>query len=516
MITKQKVAIFGIGTNYKRISNELLTVAEVVVFIDNDKNNQGKKLNEIPIISPKDLKPDTVENIIVTSNKYAIDIEKQLIALGVKKNKIWYCDDFLQSYRQGKITLIYQDDSLGRVCVHGNKATKLIESRALLDKSILLISYHANYDGGSLAAIYAVMALKSCGYYPVLAVPSIDDKLLEEIIQKGICVAICPNLINPSEVEMDWIGHWQRIIVNTLPMSHATLAIGKRQKVIVWLHESPEVYEAYEYFHDDFQRAFDEKNVYVYAVSRVARDNFLKYYRCDPNSIGILPYGLPDEHIVTSNNGINRPMTFALIGSISKGKGVDIYLDAIEKVNKVLANKPNNAEFLLIGKNNGNEFAERMLKRVFKIPNIRYLGQKDREKMNKLYRDKIDVVVVASRNETMSMTATEAMMFRKPSIVSDTSGISDFITDNYDGFVFKSENSDELATKIVWCINNSEKLEGIGAKGRKIYESEFIMKAFSKRLTDGLMSRFSTSQFSKNTDASGIETIKGGTAPIDV
>ena len=108
------------------------------------------------------------------------------------------------------------------------------------------------------------------------------------------------------------------------------------------------------------------------------------------------------------------------------------------------------------------------------------------------------------------MTATEAMMLRKPSIVSDTSGISDFITDNYDGFIFKSENSDELATKIVWCINNSEKLEGIGAKGRKIYESEFIMKAFSKRLTDGLMSRFSTSQFSKNTDASVIETIKGG------
>lgn len=502
-----RVAVFGTGIVYSRLSLELKKVTNIAFLIDN--NVAYNSYDDIPVIKPSDIVVADTDIFVLASNKYSVEMRNQLLALGVPKEKIKHFDEFLQPYRKGKISFEYKQSGSSRHLVE-KYAIEELNRRAGFNRSILIISYHANYDGGSLAAVHAAMALQSSGYQPVLAVPSIDDKFLEEVINKDICVAICPNLINPSEVEMDWIGHWQRILVNTLQMSHATLAIGKRQKVIAWLHESPEVYEAYEYFHDDFQRAFDEKNVYVYTVSRVARDNFLKYYRCNTNGIRILPYGLPDEHIVTGNNGINKPMTFALIGSISKGKGVDIYLDAIEKVNKVLANKPNNAEFLLIGKNNGDEFAERMLKRVCKNPNIRYLGQKDREKMNKLYRDKIDVVVVASRSETMSMTATEAMMLRKPSIVSDTSGISDFITDNYDGFIFKSENSDELATKIVWCINNSEKLEGIGAKGRKIYESEFIMKAFSKRLTDGLMSRFSTSQFSKNTDASGIETIKGG------
>lgn len=484
MTTKHKVAIFGIGTYYKRISNELLTVAEVVVFIDNDKNKQGKKLNEIPIISPKNLKPDTVENIIVTSNKYAIDMEKQLIALGVKKNKIWYCDDFLQSYRQGKITLIYQNDSLERVCVHGNKAIKLIESRALLDKSVLLISYHANYDGGSMAAVHAVMALKSRGYNPVLAVPSIEDKFLEEIIQKGLCVAICPNLINPSKIEMDWIGHWQRILVNTLPMSHATLAIGKRQKVIAWLHESPEVYESYEYFHNDFQKAFNEKNVYLYAVSRVAKENFFKYYQCNEHGVGVLPYGLPDlsQDTDSSISKSNKPITFALIGGISKEKGVDIYFDAIEKVNKILNDKANIAEFLLIGRNSGSSFANSMIKRASRISNVRYIGQKNREDMGELYSSRIDVVVVASRNETMSMTATEAMVFDHIAIVSNISGICDYITNYYDGLIFESENSDELASKILWCIKHPEKVHSMGINTRKTYKKEFSMEKFSSRL----------------------------------
>ena len=482
MTTKHKVAIFGIGTYYKRISNELLTVAEVVVFIDNDKYKQGKKLNEIPIISPKDLKPDTVENIIVTSDKYAIDIEKQLIALGVKKNKIWYCDDFLQSYRQGKITLIYQNDSLERVCVHGNKATKLIESRALLDKSVLLISYHANYDGGSMAAVHAVMALKSSGYNPVLAVPSIEDIFLEEIIQKGLCVAICPNLINPSKLEMDWIGHWQRILVNTLPMSHATFAIGKRQKVVAWLHESPEVYEAYEYFHDDFQKAFNEKNVYLYAVSRVARDNFIKYYRCNPNGIGILPYGLPDEHIVTGNNGINKPMTFALIGSISKGKGVDIYLDAIENVNKILNEWTENAEFLLIGRDNDTSFSKEMIRRVSTIPNVRYVTQKNREDMKKIYTKKINVIVTPSRQDCLPTVVIEAMMYEHISIQSDVCGTTYYIKDGVNGFKFESENIDELTSKINWCIKHPEEVHDMGLNARKIYENGFSLKTFASRL----------------------------------
>lgn len=479
-----KIAVFGVGVVCKSILSELSSSSFSVVFVDNNQSQEC--INGNHVIRPSDIVVADIDMFVLASNKYAVEMRNQLLLLGVPQEKIKHFDEFLQPYRNGKISVEYKKaDDISEHLV-GKIAIEELNRRAGFNRSILIISYHANYDGGSLAAVHAVMALQSSGYKPVLAVPSIDDKFLEEVINKGICVAICPNLINLSEVEMNWIGHWQRILVNTLQMSHATFAIGKRQKVIAWLHESPEVYEAYEYFHDDFQRAFDEKNVYLYAVSRVARDNFFKYYKCNLNDIGILPYGLPDINIDADNNGINKPMTFALIGSISEGKGVDIYLDAIEKINKNLNDRVNDAEFLLIGRNNGSIFADKMLKRASTIPNVRYAGQKNREDMNETYRKKIDVVVTPSRQDCLPTVVIEAMMFEHIAIQSDVCGTVSYIRDGVNGFKFESGNVDELASKIIWCIKYPEKVHNMGLKARKIYEKEFSMKAFSSRLATAI------------------------------
>ena len=476
-----RVAVFGTGIIYSRLSLELKKVTNIAFLIDN--NVAYNSYDDIPVIKPSDIVVADTDIFVLASNKYSVEMRNQLLALGVPKEKIKHFDEFLQPYRKGKISFEYKQSGSSRHLVE-KYAIEELNRRAGFNRSILRISYHANYDGGSLAAVHAAMALQSSGYQPVLAVPSIDDKFLEEVINKDICVAICPNLINPSEVEMDWIGHWQRILVNTLQMSHATFAIGKRQKVVAWLHESPEVYESYEYFHNDFQKAFNEKNVYLYAVSRVAKENFFKYYQCNEHGVGVLPYGLPDlsQDTDSSISKSNKPITFALIGGISKEKGVDIYFDAIEKVNKILNDKANIAEFLLIGRNSGSSFANSMIKRASRISNVRYIGQKNREDMGELYSSRIDVVVVASRNETMSMTATEAMVFDHIAIVSNISGICDYFTNYYDGLIFESENSDELASKILWCIKHPEKVHSMGINTRKTYKKEFSMEKFSSRL----------------------------------
>lgn len=476
-----RVAVFGTGIVYSRLSLELKKVTNIAFLIDN--NVAYNSYDDIPVIKPSDIVVADTDIFVLASNKYSVEMRNQLLALGVPKEKIKHFDEFLQPYRKGKISFEYKQSGSSRHLVE-KYAIEELNRRAGFNRSILIISYHANYDGGSLAAVHAAMALQSSGYQPVLAVPSIDDKFLEEVINKDICVAICPNLINPSEVEMDWIGHWQRILVNTLQMSHATFAIGKRQKVVAWLHESPEVYESYEYFHNDFQKAFNEKNVYLYSVSRVAKENFFKYYQCNEHGVGVLPYGLPDlsQDTDSSISKSNKPITFALIGGISKEKGVDIYFDAIEKVNKILNDKANIAEFLLIGRNSGSSFANSMIKRASRISNVRYIGQKNREDMGELYSSRIDVVVVASRNETMSMTATEAMVFDHIAIVSNISGICDYITNYYDGLIFESENSDELASKILWCIQHPEKVHSMGINTRKTYKKEFSMEKFSSRL----------------------------------
>ena len=84
----------------------------------------------------------------------------------------------------------------------------------------------------------------------------------------------------------------------------------------------------------------------------------------------------------------------------------------------------------------------------------------------------------------MPTVAAEAMMHSVPCILSDVTGTAAYIHNNEDGFIFESENVQELADRIEWCVKNKKELVHIGQKARKIYESVFSMRAFEERLME--------------------------------
>ena len=119
--------------------------------------------------------------------------------------------------------------------------------------------------------------------------------------------------------------------------------------------------------------------------------------------------------------------------------------------------------------------------RIQSYPQVKMLGLKTQTEMEKLYAQ-VDVVIVCSRDETLSMAAVEAMMHKKVCIVSNACGIVAYLDGPLKELVYPWDDADALAEKISWCIANEEYLPAIGEEGRKIYEQKFSMDAFAERL----------------------------------
>ena len=166
-----------------------------------------------------------------------------------------------------------------------------------------------------------------------------------------------------------------------------------------------------------------------------------------------------------------------------KVKGHDILLDAVEELGTEISDK---IEFLIIGENVDNEYGKWIEKRVENIKNIHRINKSTRIEMLRYYQT-IDVLIIPSREETMSIVATESMMFGKVCIISDTSGMANYVENYSNGLIFSSGNSKELSERILWCVNNSKMLKKIGKAARKVYKENFSMDVFGQNLEKIIM-----------------------------
>lgn len=93
-----------------------------------------------------------------------------------------------------------------------------------------------------------------------------------------------------------------------------------------------------------------------------------------------------------------------------------------------------------------------------------------------------DIVVQPSRQETFGMVPLEAMAVGTPVIVSDQVGMKDAITDGHNGFIFKYDDSQQLANILNYVISLSQlERQVIGARAQEAarnYTWDIITKKY--------------------------------------
>ena len=455
-----KIIIFGIGDIYSKIKHCFDEgKAEVITLVDNSPKLLGTVVDGYVVDDPKHIQRYQYDYIVITSN-YAVEMRRQLIELGIRRDQIMHYRDYIGRLPV-KIPTAGTDDAVS---------------------SVLILSNDLGYHGGSIACLNLARILKQKGYGITIAVSGAEQELLEKISSKeGIETIIIRNLAHLSRKNLEWTREYTYIWANTIVMVRCAVKIARERKVYLWLHESIDAYTGFEYWHDEIAEGLENDRLIVGAVSEVARKNFLSIYQTAKETV-LLPYGIDDQYKENDFCVETGIITFAVIAQHASLKGLDVLFDALRVVSEEVKKQ---CRFLFVGKAYDSEYGKLIRNYIDQYTNCIYLGELAREKLFEVYSE-TDIVIIPSRRDSLPLVATEAMMLKKPCIISDSIGTKRYVEHAYNGLIFKSENSKELAELICWCLENRDELKMIAQNARKTYETWFTMKKFGDRVWEAI------------------------------
>lgn len=150
---------------------------------------------------------------------------------------------------------------------------------------------------------------------------------------------------------------------------------------------------------------------------------------------------------------------FLYLGQIEKHKGVNLLIKAFKKAN----GQAGRLELAIAG---GGGELERLKLSAQSDRDIKFLGAQNREQANKLVRTSHCLVVPTLCYENCPAAILEAFSAGLPVIAADLGGIRELLSKNA-GLLFKPADSDDLAEKMLWLLNNRGNLSQMIAAGKE-------------------------------------------------
>ncbi|BBS91149.1 hypothetical protein WP7S18C02_17640 [Klebsiella sp. WP7-S18-CRE-02] len=249
-----------------------------------------------------------------------------------------------------------------------------------------------------------------------------------------------------------------------------------------------------------FEREVVERADAVVPISDSIKRTFIKYYSPSENvkyskinagvaywptfdvSSGYKDFG---TKLAKASEILKDKKIFLFMGRIELRKGIDVLLDAIEKLKNTHAF--NDCCFVIAG-SAIIDINKILAERFAGIDNVLYIGAVNDTEREKLYAVS-DVVVFPSRYESFGLVPLEAFVHGKPVIASDAGAIPEVVIDNKSGLIFKDGSADDLALKIEKLCDNEElyKILSTGAFERVRELSSYNSAEQSIKLYDSLM-----------------------------
>ncbi len=449
-----RIIVFGLGKIYRDNAHLLPSQDKIVAYMDNNKELYGQWIDNVKVVSPMSIADYEYDKVVIMSS-YTNEIKQQLLHLGVSEDRIVYG---LQYIFERKIYHIPQ--------------SIFLEKR----KQILIVTNNLGYHGGAMVCIFLANALRENGYSVTIVASEGDIAFINEYRQKGIQLEVLNGVQYAKLENLGWISKFDLVITNTYPMILLALEICKSVKTVLWLHESKNVYIEMRFWYSDIKEKLKKTKLKIYAVSEMARDNFCEEVGYQKEQVTIFEYGIP--FVPEKRADRDESVTFAVIGTVFPFKQQKLFIDAVERLNN---KQQKNNSFWIIGKIANQEYAKKILKQIENKPYIQYLGEKSQKELSELY-DKIDVIVVCSKQESLPIVVVEGFMRRKTCIICDNTGMSQYITNKVDAYIYKTNEVEELAAAIQYFLENKNVIRKMGENARRIYEENFSPKKFKMRL----------------------------------
>lgn len=338
---------------------------------------------------------------------------------------------------------------------------------------ILIVLHCLDMTGAVIAAYNLAKVLKEEGYC-VFAWSESDGFMKSEFEKQGIHV-----VINEEFGDLCY----DIAFVNTLLMGDVLDRVNRdNAKLFWWLHESPSYFLVNE---DKYDREFWQTisdSITIVSAGVFVHDFILNRYGRDSVVLNIAVEDVKDTQVLDVNNVASEErFTFLCAASAYIPiKGQDILALAIANLPQEYWDK---CEFFFAADENAGklELFEMVLLAAKLCKNVQPFGLLEHDSLMQLMKQS-DCVIIPSREDATNTCAVEAMSMSKICICSDMAGITKYISDKENGYIFHSEDIQMLVEKIMYVVDKNEKQESLRKHARMTYEKYFSYNAFRQEL----------------------------------
>ncbi|MCL2607817.1 MAG: glycosyltransferase [Methanomassiliicoccaceae archaeon] len=365
------------------------------------------------------------------------------------------------------VSRIYQNFTYDAAISQGNETDAITFGRKYYPKSqkknkILLISHDFSHTGAPHSLLRICKVLLDQGYYCEVWSP-VSGGMESDFKSQGIPVkTVRPDLLYNRRI-INEIKTFDFAIANTIFAYEFYSKIKKYIPAIWYIREATNIsgfcnkdrnYKRYM----TLKRAKD-----IFCVSEYAA-SFIKEYNKNVKIIN----NCVEDHSVHSRTDPHTKVRFIQLGTIEHRKGYHVLIDAFEDLDPYYKNQ---CELYFAGQRPSwsKDYYSTIIDKISEMENVHYLGEiKDDVEKTKIMSS-MDVVVVASLDESCSLVALEGTMLSKPLIVTENVGAKYMVT-NETGIIVKTADTDSLKNAIMTMIDNVAKLPEMGRASRKMYE----------------------------------------------
>ncbi|MCL6571987.1 MAG: glycosyltransferase family 4 protein [Bacillus sp. (in: Bacteria)] len=249
--------------------------------------------------------------------------------------------------------------------------------------------------------------------------------------------------------------------------------------------------EMQRFIHDkEKQLIFESDQIIV--CSEYMKDELLSIFSLNNEKIIVIPNGI--EPMTTKLNTaeifpeLEQKKYIFSIGRIVKEKGFDTIIEAGALAKEMELD----CYFVIAGKGPMLETYRRQIVERSLDSHIAFVGYITDEQRNTLIQGCV-MAVIPSLYEPFGIVVLETMILGKPTIVSNTGGMKGIVKHLQTGLLMDPGNAQSLLEQISFLIQNPQKAEEIGGKGREIaislYGWKRIASETSRVMEDTLLNK---------------------------
>lgn len=199
----------------------------------------------------------------------------------------------------------------------------------------------------------------------------------------------------------------------------------------------------------------------------------LSKVRLIPNGIDLKRFNpIPSGRLFRENFGVKERIVL-FTGRLASNKGLPFFLDAAKEVLK----KAKDVQFVLVGEDGGmREQLEEKARKIGIEKHVLITGHIVSDDLFLSAYGACDLFVLPSEYEAFGIVLLEAMACRKACVATRVGGVPEVVLDGETGVLVDYGDVNGLATTILELLENGERREAMGKKGRERVEEKFTWK----------------------------------------